>query len=181
MLESCEEKLYAENELLGREARKIVEGLRKMFAPCCEVVLYDLVQSEHAHLSDRQRGEVEGGPVKSASIDLRNSSGQCVASISLSLELPLSKPMGDLSCLLALQPNPISVSKVPVRSHSDICRAIEAFAVQHNMQPQELRFRHRRQVIQLLDRMGLLQLRGAIGVAAKLLGVSRGSVYNALK
>lgn len=31
-----------ENSLLIREAKKIVEALGKMFAPCCEVVLHDL-------------------------------------------------------------------------------------------------------------------------------------------
>lgn len=38
----------SENNLLLREARKIVEALGKMFAPCCEVVLHDLTKPNNA-------------------------------------------------------------------------------------------------------------------------------------
>ncbi len=53
----------SENTLLLREAKKIVEALGKMFAPCCEVVLHDLTQPEHSiiaiacPLSGRNIGE----------------------------------------------------------------------------------------------------------------------------
>jgi predicted transcriptional regulator YheO len=52
-----------ENQLLLREARKIVQALGKMFSPCCEVVLHDLTRPEHAiiaiesNLSGRQVGD----------------------------------------------------------------------------------------------------------------------------
>lgn len=52
-----------ENQLLLREARKIVQALGRMFAPCCEVVLHDLTHPEHAiiaiesNLSGRQVGD----------------------------------------------------------------------------------------------------------------------------
>jgi predicted transcriptional regulator YheO len=52
-----------EDELLVREARKIVEALGKMFAPCCEVVLHDLTHPDHAvvaienNLSGRKAGD----------------------------------------------------------------------------------------------------------------------------
>jgi predicted transcriptional regulator YheO len=52
-----------ENQLLLREARKIVESLGRMFSPCCEVVLHDLTRPEHAiiaietNLSGRKVGD----------------------------------------------------------------------------------------------------------------------------
>lgn len=52
-----------ENELLLREAKKIVEALGKMFSPCCEVLLHDLTDPEHAivaiesNLSGRSIGD----------------------------------------------------------------------------------------------------------------------------
>lgn len=52
-----------ENELLLREARKIVHALGKMFSPCCEVVLHDLTHPDHAivaiecNLSGRKVGD----------------------------------------------------------------------------------------------------------------------------
>ncbi len=39
----------------------------------------------------------------------------------------------------------------------------------------------RRQSIQMLDESGLLQLRGGVGIVAEIMGISRASVYNALK
>lgn len=42
------QKPLNENELILREARKIVIALGKMFAPCCEVVLHDLTRPDHA-------------------------------------------------------------------------------------------------------------------------------------
>jgi predicted transcriptional regulator YheO len=55
--------INVENELILREARKIVEALGKMFAPTCEVVLHDLTKPQHAiiaiecPLSGRKIGE----------------------------------------------------------------------------------------------------------------------------
>jgi predicted transcriptional regulator YheO len=52
-----------EDELLLREGKKIVEALGKMFSPCCEVVLHDLRDPQHAivaiegNLSGRQVGD----------------------------------------------------------------------------------------------------------------------------
>ena len=33
----------------------------------------------------------------------------------------------------------------------------------------------------MLDKSGLLQLRGGVGIVAEIMGISRASVYNALK
>lgn len=55
--------MVSENDLLLRESRKIVEALGRMFAPCCEVVLHDLTQPDHAiiaiegNLSGREVGD----------------------------------------------------------------------------------------------------------------------------
>jgi predicted transcriptional regulator YheO len=53
----------SEHELLLREARKIVEGLARTFAPLCEVVLHDLSDPDHSivmienNLSGRKVGD----------------------------------------------------------------------------------------------------------------------------
>lgn len=53
----------SEHELLLREARKIVEGLARTFAPLCEVVLHDLSDPNHSivmienNLSGRKVGD----------------------------------------------------------------------------------------------------------------------------
>lgn len=40
--------IFSENELLLREAQKIVEALGKMLFPCCEVVLHDLTNPNNS-------------------------------------------------------------------------------------------------------------------------------------
>jgi predicted transcriptional regulator YheO len=54
-----------EDELLVREARKIVGALGKMFAPCCEVVLHDLTHPDHAivAIENNLSGRSAGDPV----------------------------------------------------------------------------------------------------------------------
>src|SRR3990167_5806992 len=114
-----------ENARLLKEAKKIVEALGRMFAPCCEVVLHDLTQPDHAiiaiecPLSGRKVGQPttemglarisdpsfpdviqnyanhfpDGRLVKSTSIGLRNSKGQCIAAICLNLDASLFSSM----------------------------------------------------------------------------------------
>ena len=67
------------------------------------------------------------------------------------------------------------------RSINDIRDAIESFAASHNMQPRSLTGEQRRDIVRQLANSGLLQLRGAASIAADILGISRASIYNALK
>lgn len=198
-----------------REARKVVEGLGKMFAPCCEVLLHDLTQPDSSiiaiecPLSGRRVGDAatemgrarisnpnfpdivqnypntlpDGRPVKSTSIGIRNSAGQCIAAICLNLDISLFSSIQRLLAQLVSLENvqaPVPET-LRARSIDDIRIAIESFSAQHNLQPRALSGPQRRKAIELLDEMGLLQLRGATTIAAEILGISRGSVYNALK
>jgi predicted transcriptional regulator YheO len=205
----------AENELLLREARKIVEALGKMFAPCCEVVLHDLTRPEHAimaiecPLSGREVGQAatemglaritdpsfpevvqnyantfpDGRPVKSTSIGLKNSQGKFVAAICLNLDISL---FSSVQRVLAQLTTPHAAA-APVREHlrarslNDVRACIEKFAASHNLQPRALGSSQRRTVIAQLAAAGLMQLRGAPSAAAEVLGISRASVYNALR
>jgi predicted transcriptional regulator YheO len=67
------------------------------------------------------------------------------------------------------------------RSVDDVRETIESLAAQHNLQPRTLAAPLRRELIRLLFTTGLLQLRGTASIAANILGISRASIYNALK
>jgi predicted transcriptional regulator YheO len=204
-----------ENALLLREGRKIVEALGKMFAPCCEVVLHDLTQPQHAimaietPLSGRKVGQPatemglariadpdfpevvqnypntfpDGRPVKSTSIGLKNSEGKFVAAICLNLDVSLfSSVQRVLEQLTASTASSAAVhEEFRPRSLDDVNDTIESFAARHNVQPRALSLAQRRELIRRLSGAGLLQLRGAASVAADVLGISRTSIYNALK
>ena len=204
-----------ENELIIREATKIVEALGKMFAPCCEVVLHDLrkpnnsIVSIECNLSGRQIGQstsemglarikdtsfpdivqnyansfADGRPVKSTSIGLKNSEGKFIAAICLNLDISLFSSIQRVTEQLISTDMRAAPVRETLRSRSveDLRESIENFAVQHNLQPRNLTPEHRREIVQLLANKGLLQLRGAASIAADILGISRASIYNALR
>jgi len=205
----------SENELLLREARKIVKGLGKMFAPCCEVVLHDLRRPEHSiiaiecPLSGRQIGQPateiglarikdtsfpdvvqnyantfpDGRAAKSTSIGLKNSEGKFVAAICLNLDISLfSSVQQVLGRLTSLAENAAPVREtLHARSVVEVRQTIERFAAAHNMQPRTLSLQQRREIIRSLAQAGLMQMRGAASIAAEVLGISRASIYNAMK
>jgi len=205
----------SEAKLLLRESRKIVEGLGKMFAPCCEVVLHDLTQPEHAilaiqtPLSGRKVGDPatemglarigdpsfpdivqnysnsfpDGRPVKSTSIGIKDSEGRYVAAICLNLDVSLFSSMQRVLQQLTqvdIAPAPVAET-LKASTHSDVTRAIETFAAQLNLQPRAMSVAQRNALIRLLHSSGLLQIRGAASTVATVLGISRTSIYNALK
>lgn len=209
-------QLRNEHLLLIREGSKIVEGLGKMFAPCCEVLLHDLTQPDNSivalesPLSDRHVGgprtEIEeaqasnpefpdilqnymnafpdGRPAKSTSIGLRNSEGNFVASLCLNLDISLfSVIQRVLNQLTATSSDDPVVHKTlgDRSSEGDIRETIETLALQYNAPPHALSPQQRQEVIKLLVETGMLRLRGAVPVVAKVLGISRASVYHALR
>jgi len=204
-----------ERKLLLRESRRIVEALGKMFAPCCEVVLHDLTQPEHAilaietPLSGRSVGDPatemglarigdpsfpeivqnyansfpDGRPVKSTSIGIKDSAGNYVAAICLNLDVSLFSSVERVLRQLTQTGNGLSPvqESLKARTHSDIRHAIDTFAAQMNLQPRALSVAQRSSLIQQLNSSGLLQIRGGASTAADLLGISRTSIYSALK
>jgi predicted transcriptional regulator YheO len=204
-----------ENELLLREAKKIVEALGKMFAPCCEVLLHDLRNPDNsiiaiecpisgrrvgeattemgrARIADRNFPEVvqnypntfpDGRPAKSTSIGLRNSSGDYVAAICLNLDVSLFTSVQNVLERLTRADSDAAPVRENLKSFSndELKRAVEAFAADCNLQPRALSPSQRRMLINRLNESGLLQLRNGASQAAELLGITRASVYNALK
>jgi predicted transcriptional regulator YheO len=190
----------SESALILREARKIVVALGRMFAPCCEVVLHDLTRPEHsviatemlfARIKDLNFPDVvqnypnsfpDGRPAKSTSIGIRNSNGRCIAAICLNMDVSLfsafNRVLGQLT-LTGVEGAPVSET-LRARTVDDVRQAIERFAAQHNSQPRALAPKLRRELINALAELGLLRLRGAVPIAAEILGLSRASIYNAL-
>jgi predicted transcriptional regulator YheO len=204
----------AENTLLLREAKKIVEALGKMFAPCCEVLLHDLTQPDHSiiaienPLSGRQVGEsvtemglarlhdssfpdvvqnyrntfADGRPAKSTSIGLKNSDGKFVAAICLNLDISVfSSVQRSLEQLTSLEATAPVHETLRTRSTKDVSCAIETFAARYNTQAYALSPQQRREVLHQMAQAGLLDVRHAVTIAAEIFGISRASVYHALK
>lgn len=125
----------------------------------------------------------DGRPVKSTSIGLKNSEGKFVAAICLNLDVSL---FSSVQRVLEQLTTPQHAA-APVREHlrarslDDVRAGIEHFAARCNVQPRALATAQRREIIGQLAASGLMQLRGAPTAAAEVLGISRASVYNALR
>lgn len=125
----------------------------------------------------------DGRPAKSTSIGLKNSQGAYVAAICLNLDISLFSSMRQVLEQLTTSTPPSTPVRESFRARSldEVRTTIENFAARFNQQPRTLSPVQRREVVAQLASTGLLRLRGAASMTAKILGISRASVYNALR
>jgi predicted transcriptional regulator YheO len=125
----------------------------------------------------------DGRPAKSTSIGIKNSRGECIGALCLNMDISLFSSMQKVvEQLISIQSTHLPVKEtLRSRSVDDLRQIIESYAAKFNMQPRALSADERHVLIQELNKAGLLQLRGAPSIIADILGISRASVYNALK
>ena len=126
-----------------------------------------------------------GRPTKSTSIGIRDNSGQCIASLCLNVEIAelssLHLMLGKL-CRTDAQATPVKESLVARKQSLDeMDEAAHTFAKQYNRLPHSLDIPTRTKLIIEMANMGYFSLHGSIPKLAKLLNVSRATVYAALK
>jgi predicted transcriptional regulator YheO len=135
----------------------------------------DVVQNYQNTFSD-------GRPAKSTSIGLKNSEGKFVAAICLNLDISLfSTVQRVLEQLSSVEASAPVHETLRTRSTQEVRYAIETFAARNNTQSRALSPQQRREVLHQMEQIGLLDVRHAATIAAETLGISRASVYHALK
>ncbi|QBH95230.1 transcriptional regulator [Limnobaculum zhutongyuii] len=163
-----------ENSLSGR---KIGDPATEMgLARIQDDQFPDVVQNYENHFPD-------GRPAKSTSIGLRNSQGEYVAALCLNLDISLFNTMQQVLSQLTAVNNHEAPLNESLKSWKldDIRTEINHYAATLNTQPRALSSQQRQKLIRHLSDQGMLQLRGAATAAADTLGISRVSIYNALK
>lgn len=182
---SCEVVLHdlthPENAIIAIESplsgRKIGDPATEMgLARIQDSLFPDVVQNYENHFPD-------GRPAKSTSIGLKNSQGEYVAALCLNLDISLFNTVQRvLSQLTATDNNEAPVNEsLKSWKLDDIRTEISEYAAALNTQPRALSSQQRQKLIRHLSDQGMLQLRGAATTAADTLGISRVSIYNALK
>lgn len=126
----------------------------------------------------------DGRPAKSTSVGLRNSQGEFVAALCLNMDVSLLDSVQRVLAQLTAVDNAAAPTPETLRSRfspNDVKRAIEDYSAAMSSQPRALTPAQRKTLIRHLATSGLLQLRGGAKIVAEELGISRASVYNALK
>lgn len=162
-----------ENPLSGREVGESVTEMG--LARLRDSSFPDVVQNYRNTFPD-------GRPVKSTSIGLKNSEGKFIAAICLNLDISLfSSVQRVLEQLTSLETSAPVRETLRTRSTKDVRSAIETFAARYNTQAYALSPQQRREVLHQMEQVGLLDVRHAATTAAEIFGISRASVYHALK
>lgn len=125
----------------------------------------------------------DGRPVKSTSIGLRNSQNEYIAALCLNMDISLFSTVQRVISQLTAVNNQQTQMNESLKSWgvNDIKAKINEYSAALNTQPRALTSQQRRKLIRHLSELGMLQLRGAATTAAEALGISRVSIYNALK
>jgi predicted transcriptional regulator YheO len=127
----------------------------------------------------------DGRPVKSTSIGLKNSAGECVAAICLNMDVSLlgavTAGLGQL--MQTGQAAPVTETLAPHangEARETIRAALERFAAARNTTPIGMTLAQRREAVRELAGSGHLNLRHALAEVARTLGVARPTVYSYL-
>jgi|TARA_R110000868_G_scaffold196864_4_gene442911 predicted transcriptional regulator YheO len=124
----------------------------------------------------------DGRKVKSTSIGLKDSSGKYIAALCLNLDVSYLKTMSAYLEKLTAFSDIDGVSEHITSSTSfNVEEAVRVFAHSKNKDPGSLSSKDKRQLLSQLNTDGSLQIRGAVDEVAKLVGISRSSVYYYLK
>lgn len=165
---------HIENPLSGRKVGD--PGTEITWARIKDPNFPDILQNYPNTLPD-------GRQVKSTSVGIRNSHGKFIAAICLNLDISVLSTFGrTLEHLISTSKLQAPTREVlRARSLRDVRVTIEQFAAENHTQPTSLAPRQRRELVHQLSELGLLGLRGATPLVAKLLGMTRTSIYNDLK
>lgn len=157
---------------------------RKVGSPATELGLARIQDAEFPDIVQNYRNHFpDGREAKSTSIGLRNSKGEYVAALCLNQDISLFSTMQRVLEQFTAIESPQAPMNESLKSWKldDVRTEINNYAARLNAQPRALTTAQRQKLIRSLSEQGLLQLRGAATVAADTLGISRVSIYNALK
>jgi predicted transcriptional regulator YheO len=196
-----------EDELLLREAEKIVVAIGRMFPGLCEVVLHDLrhpdqaIRTIESNLSGRAVGDPatelgfpgivqnyassfpDGRPAKSTSIGIKNSAGTYIAAICLNLDVSLFASVArSITNLVRTDEQEQPLTEIlRARTVAELRAVVEEFAAARGHTPRSLGSPAKKELVRSLRASGFLQVKHSVQVVTELLGVSRATVYNYLR
>jgi len=203
-----------EQRLLVEQLKHVAQGLGATFAPFCEVVVHDLLDTNHAivaihnNLSGREAGDpaselglariadpsypqlianypnqfADGRQVKSTSIGIKDSSGRYVAALCLNVDLSLFGALqGMIGRFISTDDSADVKESLDPPGAEAIRQRIDQFAAKLATTPRALKAAERRALLSELRASGSMEVRRAMEIIARHLGVSRATVYNDAK
>jgi predicted transcriptional regulator YheO len=123
----------------------------------------------------------DGRQAKSTSIGIKDSSGRYVAALCMNIDLTLFRSMENvLSQFSAVAGDTVKESLDP-RGAEAMRNHIDQFAARMSTTPRSLKVNERRALIRELKEAGFMEIRRAMEIVARHLGVSRATVYTDAK
>lgn len=119
----------------------------------------------------------DGRPVKSTSIGLKDEAGNYVAALCLNVDMTLFRGMQSaLARFTETGNSPVEEHMEPAGAEA-IRQRIDSYAARLASTPRALKTHERIELLQVLKKEGLLEIRKSMETVAQHLGVSRASVY----
>ncbi len=121
----------------------------------------------------------DGRPVKSTSIGVKDSNGRYIAALCINTDLTLFRTLQHtLERFVSVGQRPDCVETLDPVGPDAIHQRIERFAAQRSIAANALKPEDRRTLIRELKAAGCLEIRRAMEIVARQLGVSRATVYS---
>lgn len=194
-------------ELLSQFA--VADGIATLFAPHVEVVVHDLSTETIAYIANSMSHRDVGDPSQLGSLnvntaeavvgpyDKTNADGRRFKSVTIALRNATQKPVGLLCINLDISAfekiwNALEGFLLSSRRqdevkalfahdwHETINRFVAKWTAENRIQLSQLDKMHRRQLIEALHDQGAFEGRRATPYVARLLGVSRATIYSEL-
>jgi predicted transcriptional regulator YheO len=156
---------------------------RKVGNPTTEVGLARIADSQFPQVVANYANQfADGRQAKSTSIGIKDSSGRYIAALCMNVDLTLFHSLQnvlgkfgavDIDAGVKESLNPASANAIRAR--------IDEYAARLNTTPRSLKTDDRRALMRELKNSGLMEIRRAMEIVARQLGVSRATVYSDAK
>ncbi|QGZ64299.1 helix-turn-helix transcriptional regulator [Paraburkholderia acidisoli] len=164
--------LAIHNNLSGREVGD----------PATELGLARLADDDYPQvIANYANRFADGRRAKSTSIGIKDADGHYFAALCLNVDVTLFRSLSTLLEQFSLPKNAALKETLDPSSADAIRERIDRYAASLATTPQALRAEQRRALLQTLRDEGYLALRKSMETVAQHLGVSRATVYNAVK
>jgi predicted transcriptional regulator YheO len=156
---------------------------RKVGSPATELGLARISDPEYPQVVANYANQfADGRQAKSTSVGIKDSGGRYIAALCMNVDLTLFRSLRNVLCQFdTVNAGAVIKESLNPTSANAIRAQIDEYAARLNTTPRSLEMLDRRALMRELKDSGLMEIRGAMEIVARQLGVSRTTVYSDAK